>query len=193
MAADIEINAGEGSTLPDPDYDSFLVAQAKAGEPEVWQHWFDQYYHRLYSYAFLRTRRKADAEDIVAQVMFEAVKGIKRYEYQGRPIIAWLFGIAHHLIADSIKGQLRRDSIEGAAGGNPTRAADPQNRIENIDLLRALDDLTDEQRDVIILRYFMDMRPREIGEVLGKTEVAVYSLQARAILALRGSMKDVSL
>jgi RNA polymerase sigma-70 factor (ECF subfamily) len=178
---------------PDPEYDSFLVDRAKAGEAEVWKHWFDEYYQRLYSYAFLRTRRKADAEDIVAQVMFEAVKGIKRYEYQGRPIIAWLFGIAHNLIADNEKRRLRRASIEGEPVENPIPQNGLEDRIENIDLLRALDGLTDEQRDVIILRYFMGLRTREISDLLGKTETAVYSLQARAILALRGSMKDVTL
>ncbi|MGE0686159.1 MAG: RNA polymerase sigma factor [Dehalococcoidia bacterium] len=177
---------------PDPEFESFLVEQAKAGESEVWEHWFDQYYQQLYSYAFLRTRRKVDAEDIVAQVMLEAVKGIGRYEYRGRPIVAWLFAIAHNLIADSIKRQQRRETREAdaIAAGGPSDA-DPESRIENLDLLQALDTLTEEQRDVVILRFFMGLRPKEIGDLLSKSEAAVYSLQARAILALRASMGDV--
>lgn len=181
-----------GAPLPDPEFESFLVEQAKAGESEVWEHWFDQYYQQLYSYAFLRTRRKVDAEDIVSQVMLEAVKGINRYEYRGRPIIAWLFAIAHNLIADSLKRQQRRMTQEAAAAGagNPADA-DPESRIENLDLLQALDGLTEEQRDVVILRFFMGLRPKEIGDLMSKSEAAVYSLQARAILALRVAMGDV--
>jgi RNA polymerase sigma-70 factor (ECF subfamily) len=173
----------------DPDFDRFLVERAKAGETEVWEHWFEQYYQQLYSYAFLRTRRKADAEDIVSQVLLEAVKGIDRYQYQGRPIIAWLFGIAHNLIADAFKRQQRRSDVESGSANAEAAGAGLEDRIENLDLLLALDELTEEQRDVIILRFFMGLATREIGEMLGKTETAVYSLQARAILALRSSME----
>lgn len=188
MFAD-ELRAREDEQLSSPlDYDRFLVEQAKAGETEVWEYWFDQYYQKLYDYALIRTRRKSDAEDIVAQVLLEAVKGIGRYEYKGRPIIAWLFGIAHNLIADSIQQKIRRATNElmDPVGGG--QSAELDSRIENIDLLQALDSLTDEQRDVIILRYFMEIRPREIGALLGKSEAAIYSLQARAILTLRASM-----
>lgn len=191
MSADMA-KESDGASAPDPELESFLVEQAKAGEAEVWESWFDQYYQQLYSYAFLRLRRKVDAEDIVAQVMLEAVKGINRYEYRGKPIIAWLFAIAHNLIADSVKRQRRRETREADAvvAGGPADA-DPENRIDNLDLLQALDELTEEQRDVIILRFFMGLRPKEIGDLLSKSEAAVYSLQARAILALRVSMGDV--
>jgi len=174
----------------DPDYDGFLVQQAKLGESEVWKYWFDEHYEQLYRYAYLRLRRKDEAEDLVAQVFLEAVKGIKRYEYKGRPIVAWLFGIAHNLIADHFKRQERRAGVEGTAAAG-TGASGMEERIENIDLLNALDSLTDEQRDVVILRYFMGVKPRQIGEVLNKSEAAVYSLQARAIHALRGLMGEV--
>jgi RNA polymerase sigma-70 factor (ECF subfamily) len=187
MAAE-KANSADGDSSAQSDYDSFLVEQAKAGESEVWEHWFDQYYQQLYSYAFLRTRRRADAEDIVAQVLLEAVKGINRYQYQGRPIIAWLFGIAHNLIADAFKRQQRRVDTQSTSGELEVAGEGLDGRIENLDLLLALDGLTDEQRDVIILRYFMGLGTKEIGDALGKSEAAVYSLQARGILALRSSM-----
>jgi RNA polymerase sigma-70 factor (ECF subfamily) len=187
MAAE-KANSADGDSSAQSDYDSILVEQAKAGESEVWEHWFDQYYQQLYSYAFLRTRRKADAEDIVAQVLLEAVKGINRYQYQGRPIIAWLFGIAHNLIADAFKRQQRRVDTQSTSTELEVAGEGLDGRIENLDLLLALDGLTDEQRDVIILRYFMGLGTKEIGDALGKSEAAVYSLQARGILALRSSM-----
>lgn len=191
MFADEAKRSDENESRPEDDFESFLVEQARAGEAVVWEHWFDEYYERLYRYAFFRTRRKADAEDIVSQVFLEAVKGIDRYRYQGRPIIAWLFRIAHNLIADNQKRQQRRSDNEGASLGPSSRGEGPESAIENLDLLQALDGLGDDQRDVILLRFFMSMRAREIAEILGKSEAAVYSLQARALLTLRQTLGDV--
>jgi RNA polymerase sigma-70 factor (ECF subfamily) len=191
MFADQARDSSEHSSS-DSDYESSLVDQAKVGESGVWERWFDEHYDQLYRYAYLRLRRKDDAEDLVAQVFLEAVKGIKRYEYKGRPMVAWLFGIAHNLLADHFKRQERRAAVEGPNAVSGATNAGIEERIENLDLLNALDRLTEEQRDVVILRFFMGMKTREIAELLDKSEVAVYSLQARAIAALRDSVGEVA-
>jgi RNA polymerase sigma-70 factor (ECF subfamily) len=66
----------------------------------------------------------------------------------------------------------------------------PESIIANIDLLNAIDTLTDEQRDVVILRYFLGMSAQEVSGVIGKTPAAVFSLQARALVALRGRLGE---
>ena len=76
-----------------------LVKRAKAGDASVWSLWHDRHYPLLYRYAYSRLQGHEDAEDVASQVFMEAIKGIGRYRYSGRPIIAWFYGIARHLVS----------------------------------------------------------------------------------------------
>jgi RNA polymerase sigma-70 factor (ECF subfamily) len=137
------LRAGLGSA---EEIERARVERAKAKDPQVWQAWFDAYYPSLFKYAYLRVRSRAEAEDIVSQVFLEAVEGIRRYEYQGRPIVAWLYRIAHNLIADRLKRERR---LEDLTDGVPSRTdfnLGPEEGIENIDLITALAELTEEQQ-----------------------------------------------
>jgi len=163
------------------------VQRAKAGEQAVWDEWFDAFYPRLYRYAFIRLGRKAEAEDIASQVFLEAVRQIDRYQYTGRPVLAWLYRIEHNLVYDRLRQVDRAPEPEEAAAAEPF--AGPDDLIANIDLLNALDELSDEQRDVIILRFYLAMSAQEVGALIGKSPAAVFSLQARAIVHLRERLR----
>ncbi len=172
----------EPSSL-DASSEAGQVQRAKTGEQAVWDEWFDAFYPKLYRYAFIRLGRKADAEDIVSQVFLEAVRQIDRFQYTGRPVLAWLYRIEHNLVFDRLKQADRAPEPEEIAASEPI--AGPENLVANLDLIRALNELSDEQRDVIILRFFMSMSAQEVGALIGKTPTAVFSLQARAIVNLR--------
>ena len=163
------------------------VQRAKAGEQAVWDQWFDAFYPKLYRYAFIRLGRKAEAEDIVGQVFLEAVRQIDRFQYTGRPVLAWLYRIEHNLVYDRLKQAGRAPEPEEAA--TREQIAGPEALIANIDLLNALNELSDEQRDVIILRFYLSMSAQEAGALIGKSPAAVFSLQARAIVNLRERMR----
>jgi len=164
------------------------VERAKAGDPAVWGEWYDAYYKPLYRYAYIRLRRRNEAQDIVAEVFAEAYRGIGRYTYTGRPILAWLYRIAHNLIFDCLKAEARRAERED--DGTDARASSPEEQIASIDLLKALDSLSTEQRDVIVMRYFMSLPAQETAAIMGKSPTAVYSLQARALAALRQRLEE---
>src|SRR5712692_9187588 len=100
------------SGLPAAD-EGELVRRAKGREAEVWSQWYDQYYSPLYRYAFSRLSSREDAEDIAAQVFVEALKGIGGYKYRGRPILAWLYRIAHNLVAARYRKLSRAGPLAG--------------------------------------------------------------------------------
>jgi RNA polymerase sigma-70 factor (ECF subfamily) len=171
------------------DRDAARVQRAQAGDETVWDEWFQEYYRPLFRYAYLRLRSRSEAEDTVAQVFVEAYRGIGRYKHTGRPLLAWLYRIAHNVIFDRLKAESRRpeevEEQEIALGEGP------EANIVSIDLLKAIDSLTPEQREVIILRYFMAMSSIEVGALLGKTQPAVFSLQSRALASLRSKLDGV--
>ena len=169
-----------------PESEEFLRLQrAKDGDTEVWNEWFGAFYPNLLRYAFIRLRRRGEAEDIVSQVFLEALRGIDRYQYTGRPILAWFYRIAHNLVYDRLRAEERRADLGGETPASSDVNLGPESLIQNMDRLNALDDLTDEQRDVIIFRFFLGMPADEVGVIVGRSRAAVFSLQARALARLR--------
>jgi RNA polymerase sigma-70 factor (ECF subfamily) len=173
------------------DKDASRVKRAQAGDKSVWDEWFSEYYRPLFRYSYLRLRSKSEAEDVVSQVFVEAYRGIGRYKHTGKPLLAWLYRIAHNVIYDRLKAESRRPEAAEDGDGALALGEGPEAKIVSIDLLNAIDGLTAEQRDVIILRYFMSMSSVEVGALLGKTQPAVFSLQSRALASLRNKLDGV--
>lgn len=125
-----------------------------------------------------------------------AVSGIRSYSYRGRPVLAWLYRIAHNLVGDYRRKTLREkrqtderpvEHLQARNGKSPD--GDPAFMIEDLDLRAALQTLPDTQRDVLILRFFVGLSTSEIAEVMAKQATAVYSLQARAVASLRSALE----
>jgi RNA polymerase sigma-70 factor (ECF subfamily) len=166
------------------------VELAKAGNGEVWGDWFRRFYPSLYRYAYLRLRRRNDAEDIASQVFVEALSGIRAFRYTGRPVLAWLYRIAHNLVSDRIKATERDAARSGPVDPERDREPGPEDAIERIGLLMALAELNPEQREVIVLRYLFSLSAKDTAEVIGKSPAAVFSLQARGLINLRQALES---
>jgi RNA polymerase sigma-70 factor (ECF subfamily) len=104
-------------------------------------------------------------------------------------LLAWLYRIAHNIVHDRLKRESKRASV--IASSADAVGDDPELKLVSIDLLKAIDSLTPEQRDVIVLRYFMAMSSLEVAALLGKTQPAVFSLQSRALASLRTKLNGV--
>ena len=68
-----------------------LIKRVKERDEDAWARLYDLHYLSLYRYAFARLRSREEAEDIAAQVFLEALRGIDRYTYRGKPMLAWLY------------------------------------------------------------------------------------------------------
>jgi RNA polymerase sigma-70 factor (ECF subfamily) len=165
------------------------LARALAGlDPHAWRQLFDEQYQRVYNYAYLRTGNPADADDIASSVFVEAVRGIKRFSYQGTPIAAWLFRIAHNETVDLLKRRTKHaaTSIDTADESSQPVARDTlESTDEWRDVREGIGALKPDYRDVLMLRLVEGRSVFEVASLLGKSEGAVKITQMRALQALR--------
>jgi len=185
-----------------------LIERAKARSPEAWAEIYSAHYRAIFRYVRARVFEQETAEDLTSATFVGAIKSIGSFKYRGRPLLAWLYRIARNVVATHQREALR---AQGGGGGFPARAirrflnrgpasessrdddpvsrslagGDPAALVDRFDLRDALAELPESQRDVVILRFFVGLSAQEVAEVIGKRPVAVYSLQARALLSLR--------
>lgn len=135
---------------------------------------------------------EAAAADVASSVFLAALSGIGSYTYKGRPLLAWLYRIAHNLVGDYRRKAINEKErngdrpVEEVHSGNGFHPdGDPAATVGDLDLRAAMQALPDSQREVLVLRYFVGLTTPEIARVMGKQPTAVYSLQARAVASLR--------
>ncbi len=176
-----------------PADEAELVRRAQLFEEAAWQMIYDRYYPRLFGYLYYRVRDPDLAEDLTAQVFERAVKHIRRYRHKGS-LGAWLNRIAHNLAHDAYRRQKARPPSplelkeEWISADSDPAATAIRNESQQY-LARALDRLTPEQREVILLRFIARLSAPEIGRRLGKSPGAIKSLQHRALAALRRELE----
>ena len=158
-----------------------LVERLRAFESTAWAEIYDQHHRQIWRYVYGRTGNRDTADDVAAQVFSEAVSSIHRYRDTGHPILAWLYTIARNTVSK----QARRKRTETLDPYPEPSGGAPEDRIDAIVLAEALDHLTAEQREVVALRFFAGYSTREIAVAMAKGEAAIYSLEVRAIAALR--------
>ena len=168
-----------------------LIQQAKELAEDAWAELYHRYFPRIFGYFVRRVGEPALAEDLAAEVFVSAVKGIGRYQSRGVPVSAWLFRIAHNLLVDHIRRESRRGDLERESldpGGESWEKAFELGLLRG-ELQEAMTPLTQEQRQVVLLRFIDGLSTREAAQILGKAEGAIKSLQHRALAAMRGTLE----
>ncbi|MCS7221321.1 MAG: sigma-70 family RNA polymerase sigma factor [Anaerolineae bacterium] len=174
--------------------ESGLVERAKA-DPEAFGELYERYVDRIYNYIFYRVGDHHDAEDLTARTFFRALEHIDQYEDRGVPFSAWLYRIAHNLVANWHRDRNRRRlvSLDGLIrvaepGGAPEHEIE---RREAQELLRAaIRRLPADRQQLLILKFGERLSNAEIGRIMGKTEGAIKSLYHRTLLALRDDLRS---
>lgn len=177
------------TALPDTD----LVAMAKDSQ-EAFGVLYERYVGKIYNYVFYRTGNHHDAEDLTAMVFYRAMGHIENYTERGVPFQAWLYRIAHNLVANWHRDRSRRKiiALEDFAGPGPqTDVPDSQaeDKEEQEILLRVIRSLPEERQQLLILKFIERLSNAEIGEIMGRTEGAIKSLYHRTLLALREELE----
>lgn len=172
--------------------DERLVAGLKRREGSAVEHAVTTYAPKLYRYAVYQLGDPAAADDLVSEVITRMLAKIDGYQYTGVPFQAWLFRIAHNLLMDSYRQTRKLPVVSLEAWQDRPDAPDigaPDARLDQIldrdVLLAALAQLTDEQRQVLVLRFVEGWQPAEIAELLGRSIDSVKSLQYRATQAMQ--------
>ncbi len=169
--------------------DAQLVRWAR-DDSEAFGELYRRYIKKIYNYIYYRTNNHHEAEDLTARVFYRALGHIDTYTERGIPFSAWLYRIAHNLVANWHRDRGRRQIISlDDYVGIGAREDPPEEQIETDEereaLLSALSRLPEERQQLIILKYVERLSNAEIGEIMNRTEGAVKSLYHRTLLNLR--------
>jgi len=165
-----------------------LVDEARAGDAWAFGRLFDHFHLPVYRYVASRVRHPSDAEDLTQLVFVKALEALPRYQSRGIPFGGWLFRLARNAVIDHVRtshehADLAQSAERAGRDAGPAELAETRQEIEAV--RAALSTLTDDQRDVIALRFFAGLSAREAAEAMGKQEGTIRGLQFRAIAALR--------
>jgi len=167
--------------------DEQLQVSAAQQNPARFAELYENNFDRVYGYIARRVRSREDAQDLTSEVFRQALAGLPRFEWRGLPFIAWLLGIAGHLLSDRWKQAAKQqevvtDDLEqiGIEDGVERRAM----------LSQIVETLPKDQRRVVILRFVRQMSLSEIAADLGRSEGAIKQLQLRALQSLRQRIRS---
>ena len=184
------LSPGAATVARPLDAEADLIARARTMEAGAWDELYTAHYAAVFRYCAFRIPAPDAAEDVAAEVFLEAVRGIGRYQYRGTPIRAWLYRIAHNLTADERRRLARRGSVEIAGDASEPAEGDfAPGLAARRDLQVALAKLTEDQQQVVILRFLEGLSLAEAATVMKRPAGAIKSLQHRAVLRLRAIME----
>lgn len=166
-----------------------VLGAARTGAEWAWTDLYRTFAPAVLGY--LRAQRVPEPEDLTAEVFFQVVKSLGRFEGNESDFRSWVFVIAHRKIIDDSRSRNRRpidpapsETIESRAGsGNVENEA--LAGLSEIYFRRLVHDLTAEQRDVMLMRILGGLTVPEVAAAMGKRPGAVEALQRRALAQLR--------
>ncbi len=173
--------------------DNALVELAKTDQ-EAFGEIYERYVTKIYNYIYYRTSNQHDAEDLTARVFFRAMSHIENYVDKGVPFQAWLYRIAHNLVANWHRDRGRRKIIpldEYVATSLSSEAPDryTEDAEEREELLASIRRLPPERQQLLVLKFVEHLSNAEIGETMERTEGAIKSLYHRTLIALREDLQ----
>jgi RNA polymerase sigma-70 factor (ECF subfamily) len=156
---------------------------------------YERYVQKIYNYVYYRTGNHHDAEDLTSRVFFRALAHIKHYTDRGLPFSAWLYRIAHNLVANWHRDRGRQKVVpldDYITSG--LRIDAPETMAETLEeeqrLMRSIQELPEDRQQLLILKFVERLSNAEIGQIMNRTEGAIKSLYHRTLLSLRDNLED---
>jgi RNA polymerase sigma-70 factor (ECF subfamily) len=174
------------------DDDRPLIERVRKGDQDALRTLYERYFDRIYNYVYARLGRAEDAEDLAIDTMTKSLTRLDLFRDEGVAFSSWVYRIAHNATIDHYRrhGKVAFVSLEHAP---PSASPDPSDlaveQLSNQDLHAAIRDLTDEQQQVLILRFFQDLTANQVAGIMGKSVGAVQALQHRALGSLERALQ----
>jgi RNA polymerase sigma-70 factor (ECF subfamily) len=167
--------------------DERLLIEAAQHDPARFAELYERHFARVYAFIVRRVENREEAQDLTAQVFYEALAGIRHFQWRGAPFIAWLVGIATNLVAKHWARLGKRPQT----GETDVIDVGSDSRIEHSALIfQLVETLPADQRLVIRRRFVERCSLREIADELQRSEGAIKQLQFRALQNLRARAKE---
>jgi RNA polymerase sigma-70 factor (ECF subfamily) len=193
------VERAEPSAEHDEDLDTArLVTRIQGGDRESFGELYMRYFDRVYGYLRVAVRDRHEAEDLTQQVFVNALEALPRYERRGTiPFRIWLFTIVRRSAIDAIAARQRMEPTEPE---QLTRAlesepAEPELRalswLTDRELVMLVERLPLAQRQVLMLRYMLDLPHAEIARILDRSPDDVRILAHRALRFLEKRLRTL--
>lgn len=191
------MNSRAGTFVPNDDAmalsnlsEKALLEGAASFDERALGELYDRYEARIYSYIYRRTGNESLAEDLTAQVFLKMLEAIRSDKGWHSSFSGWLYRIAHNAVIDYYRQRDRQQQVSledtlttTASDHNPVVMAEAS--LDAQRLRMAIGRLTEEQSEVITLRFLEGYSISEVAEMLDKSEGSIKALQYRAVTTLR--------
>ncbi|HSJ68297.1 MAG TPA: sigma-70 family RNA polymerase sigma factor [Anditalea sp.] len=182
--------------------DSELIAQYRNGSEAAFESLVDKYKSRVFTTIYMIVKDHGVAEDLLQDVFVKVVQTLNsdRYNEEGK-FQPWLMRIAHNLAIDYFRKMKRYPSILMEDGSNlfntlqfaDENVEDLRVKDETHKLVRQLvDELPESQREVLIMRHFMDLSFQEIAEQTGVSINTALGRMRYALINMRKKMNQIN-
>ncbi len=173
-------------SIPPPELKQ-IIHQAQNGDRDAVAQLYQAYAQAIYRYMVHRVPSTLDAEDLTAEVFVKMVEGLSQYRVTDIPFEAWLYRIAAARVADYYRLHARHpvtDLSDDIPEYKPLVEEQILEQQELGSLHDAMQQLSDEQQSILILRFVERKSHEEVGRILNKSVSAVKTIQYRALIEL---------
>ena len=175
------------------EVDTELVKRAQKGDTAVISALYERYHPTVFRYLYYRVGDKHAAEDLTSEVFIRMMRALPGFQLRSASFQAWLFQIARNLAIDHYRKTSTRDLVQLednlVVSGEDVEPS-IERKLNSQRLQQALTRLTDDQSDVIVLRFVANMPIAQVAQTLHKSEDSIKGLQRRGLIALREILSD---
>lgn len=157
---------------------------------------YDQYYQPIYRYIFRQIGEMETSRELSGEVFHRLIKAVRSGVYPDQHIASWLYRTAHNLVVDHYRRQKNRQHLplsDEVVESQFNTERDVELRVTAEIVRRALQDLTPEQNQVILLKFLEGLSNQEVADLMNKSVGAIKSLQHRALTTLRQRLSDMGM
>jgi RNA polymerase sigma-70 factor (ECF subfamily) len=170
-----------------------LVRRAKECDPSAFARIYEHYYQDIYNFIYYRVSSAHVAEDLASEVFLKALEAIDSYTFRGIPLSVWLFRIARNTVFLYYRDHTTPVDLEEELLPTEVGPGDVfETRLTQKQLAQALSTLTEDQQQVLILKFVDGFTNTDIAQIMGKSEGSVKSLQHRALGRLSNIWQEIS-
>jgi RNA polymerase sigma-70 factor (ECF subfamily) len=172
----------------DPGDSWALVHSAQRGDTSAFAQLYNRYVDVVFRYVLFRVGDRELAEDVTSETFLRALRRIGTVSYQGRDVGAWFVTIARNLVLDHVKSSRFRLEVATAEVDSQRVESGPEQevltKVTTEALLECVEQLGDDQRECIVLRFLQGLSVAETAQIMNRNEGAVKALQHRAVRRL---------
>ena len=164
-----------------------LLYKARALDEDALSEIHERYYTPIYRYIAFRISDTQTVEDLTSEVFLRLLRAIREKNAPQNTLRGWLYGVASRVVKEHYRSTKRMNlaPLEDEMMSKEDRLEEQvQNKLIWEKMQAVMEELSDDQQNVLAMRFGFGMRIREVAQALGKSEGSIKMLQVRAITAL---------